>query len=170
MQNQLWKLVRQYMFKTSPRSMSGWRCWLLRRFGASIGRGCYFSNSVDISRPWELIIGNHVSVDDGCWIDAPVTLDDWCSIGKCAKLISDGHDVRSRGFDYECERIVIGARAFIGCDAYVGMGVNIGQFACIGARSLVLKDISENTIAVGSPCKIVSERLPDKEYKSYRYK
>lgn len=138
--------------------MSGWRCWLLRRFGATIGKGCSISNSVDITKSWELILGNHVTIDDGCWIDAPVTLDDWCSIGKCSKLISDGHDVRSRGFEYECERIVIGASAFIGADSYVGMGVTIGEGAVVGARAAVFKDVEPWTILGGNPAKFIKKR------------
>lgn len=165
----LWSLVKQYLFKPSPTKLSCWRVWLLRRFGAKVGSHCYISNSVDITNPWELVIGNYVTIDDGCWIDAPVTLDDWCGVGKCAKLIADGHNVRSRSFDYECERVFIGARAFIGCDSYIGMGVQIGQFACVGARSVIMKNIPENTIAYGSH-KVTSKRIPEDEYLKYRFK
>lgn len=165
----LWSLVKQYLFKSSPTKLSCWRVWLLRQFGAKVGSHCYISNSVDITNPWELVIGNYVTIDDGCWIDAPVTLDDWCGISKCAKLIADGHNVRSRSFDYECERIFIGARAFIGCDSYIGMGVQIGQFACVGARSVILKNVPDNMIAYGSH-KVTSERIPKDEYLKYRFK
>ena len=47
--------------------------------------------------------------------------------------------------------------------------MNIGQMAVIGARSTVLKDIPENSIAFGSPCQVKSERIPQEEYKKYRY-
>jgi len=166
----LWGMVEMYLFRPTPKIMNGWRCFLLRMFGAKIGKGCNIASSSRFIRTWDIELGNYVTIDDDCWIDGPVTLDDYCSLSKCVKLISDGHNVRSRSFDYVCDRIVLDANVFIGADTYVSKGVHIGQFACIGSHSFVVKDIPENTIAYGNPCVVHSERIPFEEYKKYRFK
>ncbi|MEG1551379.1 MAG: DapH/DapD/GlmU-related protein, partial [Oscillospiraceae bacterium] len=59
----------------------------------------------------------------------------------------------------------IGNNVWIGAGAIILPGVNIGDNSVIGAGSVVTKDIPENVVAVGNPCKVlrkISER--DKEY------
>lgn len=168
--SQLWKIVKMYFFKITPYQFSSLRVWILRRFGAKIGKGCYIAPTVDFTRPWYLEIGDNVSIDDFSCIDPPVIIESNTAIAKRCLIISDGHDVRSRGFDYYENPIRIGASVFIGAGSFIGNGVRIGQFACIGARSTVLKDVPENTIAFGNPCSVHSERIPELEYKKYRFK
>lgn len=170
LKTQLWKIVKLYFFKLSPYQLSSFRIWLLKMFGAKIGKGCYISPTADFTRPWYLVIGDNVSIDDYCRVDPPVEIDSYTSIAKDCMIISDGHDVRSRGFEYYEKPIKIGASVFIGAGSYIGGGVKIGQFACIGARSTVMKDIPENTIAFGMPCKVISERIPKEDYLKFRYK
>lgn len=164
-----WKFIGQSLFTHSPKIMNIFRCWILRKFGAKIGHHVYLAKTIVFTKPWELEIGNHVSIDEGCYINAAVTIKDHVGVSKCVKLISDGHNVRSRGFEYYFKRITIEPGAFIGADTFVGMGVTIGQFACIGSHSHVVKDIPENTIAFGTPCKVYSERIPEQEYEKYRF-
>ena len=94
-------------------------------------------------------------------------IDDYVSISVFVHIVTD--DVRSRNFAYISDAVHIGNGAFIGADSYIGKGVSIGQMAVIGARSFVLKDIPENSIAFGSPCVVKSERLPREVYEKYRY-
>ncbi len=77
--------------------------------------------------------------------------------------------MRTRNLASDLLPVHIGNGAFVGADSYIGKGVSIGQMAVIGARSLVLKDVPENSIAFGSPCVVKSERLPREVYEKYRY-
>lgn len=168
---QLWRCVDALFFKTSLKVLSCWRVFLLRLFGAEIGKGCYISPKCTIYMPWKVKIGNYVSVDDYVFIKpgVGVRIDDYVSISVFVHIVTDGHDVRSRNFAYISDAVHIGNGAFIGADSYIGKGVSIGQMAVIGARSFVLKDIPENSIAFGSPCVVKSERLPREVYEKYRY-
>ena len=58
---QLWWLVQSTLFAWSPQFMFGWRAWLLRRFGAKIGKGVKLRPGVRVTYPWKLTIGDH------CW-------------------------------------------------------------------------------------------------------
>lgn len=52
-------------------------------------------------------------------------------------------------------QIKIGKNCFIGCRSIILPGVTIGDNVIIGAGSIVNKDIPSNTVAAGSPCKII---------------
>lgn len=168
---QLWRCVDFLLFKTSLNILSPWRVFLLKCFGAKIGKGCYISPRSTIFIPWNIEIGNFVSIDDYAYIKprTKITIKDYVSIANFVHIIPGGHNVKSRHFDSDLAPITIENGAFIGADSYIGKGVHIGQFAVIGARSVVLKDIPENSIAFGSPCQVKSERIPQEEYQKYRY-
>ena len=168
---QLWRIVDPLLFKTSLHPFNGWRCFLLRLFGAKIGKGCYISPKSDIFLPWNLEIGNFVSIDDHAYIKprTKITIGDYVSIATFVHIIPGGHNVRSRHFDSDLAPVVIEHSAFIGADTFISKGVTIGQFSVIGARSTVMKSIPENSIAFGNPCKVQCERIPQEEYEKYRY-
>lgn len=165
----LWKFVDQYLFKTSLNCLSFYRVWLLRMFGAKIGKGCYISPRATITRPWDFEMGNISAIDDCCFIIPPVKIGDYVSIGNNTHLCAGGHDVHSRGFERTPKLITIEDGCFLGADSFVGLGVTIGQFSVLGAHSTTFKDIPENSIALGSPAKVHSERIPQEEYKKYRF-
>ncbi len=52
-------------------------------------------------------------------------------------------------------RVVIGNNVSFGQNVMVLKGVKIGDNCFIGANSLVTKDIPANSIAAGSPCKVI---------------
>ena len=61
---QLWWLVQSILFRTSPQFLYGWRNFLLRLFGAKIGKKVIIRPSVKITYPWKLSIGNYSWVGD----------------------------------------------------------------------------------------------------------
>lgn len=166
----LWKFVDAYFFKTSLNCLSCWRIFLLKLFGAKIGKGCYISPRVTITRPWEFEMGNISSIDDCCYIIPPVKIGDYVSIGNNTHIIAGGHDLWSRGFEVELSTIKIGNGAFIGADVFISQGCEIGQMTIIGAKTHIISNIPENTIVVSRPSKYIKcRRLTEEEYKKYRY-
>lgn len=62
-------------------------------------------------------------------------------------------------------RVKIGNGVWIGSGAVILPGVTIGDYAVIGAGSIVTKDVPGMVIAYGNPCKVVREITDrDKEY------
>ena len=53
--------------------------------------------------------------------------------------------------------VIIGDNVWIGGGAIIMPGVTIGNNVVIGAGSVVTHDIPDNTIAYGSPCKVVKD-------------
>lgn len=71
---------------------------------------------------------------------------------------SDWHGIYDRTTEAgQAAPIRIGENVWIGFGAIVGKGVTIGQNSIIGAGSVVTRDIPENVIAAGNPCRVVRQ-------------
>lgn len=168
----MWRFVDFWLFKPSLTIFTPWRVFLLRLFGAKIGRGCYVSPKASIFVPWKLQMGNYSSIDDYAILARDVgriIIGDYVSISMGVHIVPGGHDIRSRGFENNATFVKIENGAFLGADSFVGRGVTIGQFSVLGSRAAAYKDIPENSVAVGIPAKVIGERIPHDEYIKYRY-
>jgi galactoside O-acetyltransferase len=73
-------------------------------------------------------------------------------------------ELRARSLQYNKD-VHIGKNAWIGAGAIIVPGVNIGKNAVIGAGSVVTKDIPDNVVAAGNPCRVLREVSDhDREY------
>ena len=101
----------------------------------------------------------------------PVTIGDNVMIAPNVSLYGAGHpihpDARNSGYEYGAP-ITIGNNVWIGGSVCVLPGVTIGDNVVIGAGSVVAKDIPDNVIAVGNPCRVISEITEDD--KKYYFK
>lgn len=102
-----------------------------------IGNNCGFSGTV-IGCFNKIIIGNNVK----CGANSLITDSDW-HLG----------DLRSG----EPKEIIIKDNVWLGVNATVMKGVTIGRNSVIGANSVVTKDVPDNVIAAGNPCKIIKQ-------------
>ncbi|WP_372776564.1 hypothetical protein [Mangrovibacterium sp.] len=168
---QMWRIVELLLFKPSPHLFSGWRVFILKCFGAKIGKGCFISPKAEIFMPWNLELGNFSAIDNYVYIKnkVKITIEDYVSIATHTQIIPGGHDVKSRQFASDLAPVRIRNGAFIGSSTFIGKGVTIGQMCVIGARSVVLKDMPENYICFGHPCKPIAPRLEKETYENFRY-
>ncbi|MFD2968866.1 sugar O-acetyltransferase [Sphingobacterium bambusae] len=102
---------------------------------------------------------------------APVTIGANVMIGPNVSLFTAGHPVhpepRVAGWEF-AKPINIEDNVWIGGHTVVNPGVRIGKNSVIGAGSVVTKDIPENVIAVGNPCRVL--RVITDRDKQYYYK
>lgn len=168
----VWRFVDFCFFKPSLTILSPWRIFLLRLFGAKIGKACYISPKATIFVPWKLQMGCRSSIDDYVILArslGDIIIGDYVSIGMNVHIVPGGHDIRSRGFENNATFVKIEDGVFLGADSFVGRGVTIGRFSVLGSRAAAYKDIPENSVAVGMPAKVIGERIPHDEYIKYRY-
>jgi virginiamycin A acetyltransferase len=71
------------------------------------------------------------------------------------------HPRENNSNTYSKGKITIGNDVWIGEDVFILSGVTIGDGCCIGARSVIAKDLPPYTICVGQPCKPVKNRYND---------
>jgi len=150
----LWMLV-QPLFRFSPRPCFGWRRFLLRFFGAKIGRSVHVYPSVTIYCPWNLEAGDESAIGELAFIYnlGRVTLGPRVTISHRAHLCAGTHDHNKPDFPLLRPPIVIGSEAWICADAFVGPGVTIGDGAIVGARAVAMKDVKPWSIVVGNPAR-----------------
>jgi putative colanic acid biosynthesis acetyltransferase WcaF len=157
---QLWWLVQSTLFAMSPQVMYGWRAWLLRLFGARIGKGAIIRPSVKTPYPWKLTIGDYCHIGDKVelYTYGEIEIGDCAVISQQSYLCAGSHDYASPTFDIFARKIVIGPEAWLATDVFVAPGVTIGSGAVVGARSSVFHDVPPAAIAVGTPARVIGER------------
>ena len=67
----LWSIFFLF-FRYSPRVFFGWRNFILRLFGAKIGKNVHIYPSAEIYLPWNLKVGNDSSIGEWTLI-SPIT-------------------------------------------------------------------------------------------------
>ncbi|WP_036601021.1 WcaF family extracellular polysaccharide biosynthesis acetyltransferase [Olivibacter sitiensis] len=157
----LWGIIYWLLFRYSPRPLHGWRSFLLRCFGAKVGKGVHVYPAVTIWAPWNLVLDDECGIANGVELYSQAVID----IGKRA-VISQGsyictgtHDYTKKGFPLYTLPIHIGAEAWLAADVFVHPGVTIGEGTVIGARSVVTKDMPAWMVCAGFPCKPLKERV-----------
>lgn len=155
----LWALAWP-LFRLSPRPLFGWRAFLLRCFGARVGRGVHIYPSVRVEIPWNLRIDDHASVGEHAWIYnlGPVTIGARATISHRAHLCAGTHDHRDPALPLLREPIDIGADAWVCADAFVGPRVRVGEGAIVGAAAVAMRDVPAWTIVAGNPARPLGPR------------
>jgi len=155
----LWTLA-QPLFRFSPRRCFGWRRFLLRCFGAKIGRSVHIYPSATIYFPWNLQAGDESAIGEQALIYnlGRVTLGPRVTISHRAHLCAGTHDHTKPDFPLLRSPIAIGSEAWICADAFVGPGVTVGEGAIVGARAVAMKDVKPRSIVVGNPARESKKR------------
>lgn len=136
-------------------------------------------DKVFIEQPFHCDYGKNIEIGNNFFANYNCTILD---VGKViigenvqfapnVSLYTAGHpihpDSRNSGYEYGIG-ITIGDNVWLGGNVVVNPGVHIGNNVVIGAGSVVTKDIPDNVVAVGNPCKIIREIT--EEDRKYYYK
>lgn len=156
----VWQIVYRLVFRFTPVPLHGWRRFVLRLFGARIGRGCAIYPSVRIWAPWNLRTQRSVTIGPmvNIYNVAAVEIGEGAIVSQGGHLCTATHDHLSEDFSLMTGPIIVGPNAWIAADAFVAPGVVIGRSAVIGARSTVTRPVPEYSIVAGSPAKVIGTR------------
>lgn len=120
--------------------------------GAVIGEDCNLCDHTFIEN--DVIVGNHVTIKSGVQLWDGITLEDNVFVGPNATFTNDRFP-RSKQYPETFPRTVIRTGASIGANATILPGLIIGQFAMVGAGTVVTKDVPPFAIVVGNPARII---------------
>jgi putative colanic acid biosynthesis acetyltransferase WcaF len=156
----LWAGVEATLFRGSFHTMNGWRSFLLRLFGARVGRRCIIRRTVRTYYPWNVVIGDMCIIGDKAELYSlgQITLGNGVMISQQAYLCAGTHDYTDISLPLMTPPIEIGAEAWICARAFVGPGVKIGKGAVVAACGVAVKDVEEWMIAGGNPAKAIKKR------------
>lgn len=155
----LWGLTYP-IFRLSPRPLWGWRRAILRVFGAEIGTDVCVFPTVRITIPWNLILGDQCAIGDRVILYAlgPITIGARATISQGAHLCAGTHDWQSPSMPLLKPPITINEDAWVCADAFISPGVTVGEGAIVGARTVVTKDVTPQTIVAGNPATEIGKR------------
>ena len=156
-----WNIVYPIAFRPFALPFfNSYRIFLLRIFGAKIGKGCKISAKMKIWAPWNLEVGDLVAIGFDAFIYNPgkIVLENKITISQRAHLCSASHDITKKANPLITTPITIKNQAWIAADTFVGMGVTIGKGAVVGARACVYKNVEPWTVVGGNPAKFIKKR------------
>src|SRR5580693_5974263 len=106
---QIWWLVQSLLFHTSPQFMYGWRRFLLRLFGAKIGKNVMLRPSVTVTYPWKLAIGDDSWIGDHVTLYTlgPIVIGRDAVVSQHSYLAAASHDYTRPSFDIFQKQITI---------------------------------------------------------------
>lgn len=149
--------VDYYFGVNNPGSKFGVFEWFSKNYGLTrqmISNGVHLNTS----------IARSCQLDHGVMINPGVVIAPFAHLGfgvTINRMVSIGHHTKIHSFvsiqpgANIAGRVTIGEKVSIGMGANVIDGVTIGANSIIGAGSLVTKDIPENVVAYGVPCRVV---------------
>jgi putative colanic acid biosynthesis acetyltransferase WcaF len=157
---QLWWLVQATLFGCSPQFLYGWRRFLLRLFGASIGKHVLIRPTAKVQFPWKLTIGEWSWIGDDVVLYSlgQITIGSHSVISQRSYICAGSHRYDSKSFDILAKPVTIESEVWIATDCFVAPGVTIGNGAMVGARSTVLTNLPAGTVCFGSPAVAVKPR------------
>lgn len=124
--------------------------------GAEIGENCTLGQNVNVGR--DVKIGNGCKIQNNVSVYDGVTLEDYVFCGPSCVFTNDltPRAEFPLGFENHAKTLVKRG-ASIGANATIVCGVTIGEYALVGAGSVVTKDVPDYALVVGVPARVVGE-------------
>ncbi|MDT0650416.1 WcaF family extracellular polysaccharide biosynthesis acetyltransferase [Autumnicola edwardsiae] len=156
----VWNVVCFLFFRFTPNPLHGWRSFLLRMFGAKLGKGVHVYPNVKIWAPWNIELGDECGIANGVTLysQGKIRIGKRTVISQGAHLVAGTHDYTKPGFPLITLPISIGDHVWIAAEAFIHPGIKIGEGSVIGARSVVSKNMPAWMVCAGHPCIPLKER------------
>jgi len=136
------KIIKKLLGKTKENFLIEPNFYCDYGYNIEIGENFYSNHNLVILDPAKVIFGDNVFIGPNCG------------------FYTAGHPIdykeRNKGLEY-AKPIVVGNNVWFGGNVTVLPDVTIGNNCIIGAGSVVTKNIEDDSIAVGNPCKIIKK-------------
>lgn len=155
----LWGFGR-IAFRFSPRPCFGLRRFILRLFGASVGKNVNIYSSALIYYPWNLEIDDDSSIGEWALVYnlGPVRIGKRATVSQRVHLCAGTHDYKDPSMPLIKPSILIGNEVWVCADAFVGPNTVIEDRAIVAAASVVVRDVKQAQIVGGNPAEVIKYR------------
>ena len=157
---QLWWIVQGTLFRMSPQFLYGYRSFLLRLFGAKIGKNVIIRPTVRITYPWKVSIGNYSWIGDDVVLYSlgEIEIGENVVVSQKSYICAASHDYLESDFPIFSKKVIIRDECWLATDVFVAPGVTVNKGTVVGSRSSVYKNLPEFKICMGNPAKVIRER------------
>lgn len=117
--------------------------------GAVIGQGCNICDGSFVEKG--AVVGNHCTIKHHVSIFDGVVLENDVFVGSNTGFINDRNPRSNRDDEWTLEKTLVKKGVTIGSNVTIMCGIEIGEYAVIGAGSVVTKNVAPYTIVYGNP-------------------
>lgn len=156
-----WFLVNACFLQCPLVPFSSLKVFLLRTFGAKIGKNVVVKPNVNIKYPWNLSIGDNSWIGEKVWIDnlGKVSIGKNVCLSQGAFLLCGNHDYKKESFDLMIKEINLEDGVWIGAKATICPGVSCKSHSVLSVGSVATSDLDAYSIYQGNPAVKVKERV-----------
>ena len=157
----LWYYINAIFLKTSFLPLDGFKTFLLRSFGAIIGKNVTLKPGLNIKYPWHLTIGHNTWVGENVWIDClvPISIGNNVCLSQGAVLLTGSHDYKKTTFDLITKGIILEDGVWIGALAIVTPGITAATHSVLTSGSVATKNMDAYSVYQGNPAVKTRERI-----------
>lgn len=157
----LWFFLGDFLVQSRLIPISVLKVWILRSFGASIGKGVRIKPGVRVKFPWRLTIGDHCWIGENVWLDnlAPIVLGDHVCVSQSVYFCTGNHDWTAPTFDLRVAPITVQSGSWLAARSTIAPGVEIGEGAVLSLGSVAVRSLSAWTIYAGNPAVAMKPRV-----------
>nr|WP_252726766.1 putative colanic acid biosynthesis acetyltransferase [Polaribacter vadi] len=157
----IWYITRFFLFQPFKGNIfNSWRNFVLKCFGAKIGKGTIIHANVKIWAPWNLEVGTFTCLGQNvdCYNQGKISIGSNTTISQKSYLCASTHDITDPQNNLILKPIAIKDQVWVAADAFIGPGVTIETGAVVGATSSVFKNVETWTVVGGNPAKFLKNR------------
>ncbi|RYE35693.1 MAG: colanic acid biosynthesis acetyltransferase WcaF [Sphingobacteriaceae bacterium] len=156
----LWFYISVIIFENSFFPSSNFKVFLLKVFGAKIGKNVVIRHQINIKYPWLLSVGSDTWIGEHVWIDNLVLVEIGSNVclSQGAMLLTGNHDYTKPTFDLITGKIVLKDGVWIGAKSMVCPNTIAEEHSVLTAGSIATKNLEAYFIYQGNPAVKVRKR------------
>jgi acetyltransferase-like isoleucine patch superfamily enzyme/glycosyltransferase involved in cell wall biosynthesis len=156
----VWIMIELLLVRFTPTPLHAWRRWVLRAFGAQIGKSVAVYPGARIWAPWNIAVADGATIGAGAILYCVDRIDigEFAIVSQGAHLCTASHDYNSTAFELLTAPIRVNADAWVAAEAFVGPGVTVGEGAVVGARAVVNRSVPDRAVVAGNPARFIGQR------------
>lgn len=157
----VWHYTNAFFFKSGLFPVYGIKRFLLKAFGAKLGRNVTIKPYVNIKYPWNLTIGDNAWIGENVWLDSleMITIGANACISQGATILTGSHDYKKTAFDLITAPVTLAEGVWIGAGAVVNLGITAASHAVLTSGSVVTKHMDAYSVYQGNPAVKVRDRI-----------
>jgi putative colanic acid biosynthesis acetyltransferase WcaF len=155
-----WYLTKVIFFLSAIPYPNSFKAFLLKMYGAKVGKGLIIKPRVNIHFPWKLIIGDDVWIGEEALIlnFEKISIGSNVCISQRAFLCGGNHNYMDPSMPFRNGPITLYDGVWVGASCFVGPNVTIGTDSVVVAASSVTTNLESNGIYRGDPAVFIKHR------------